>query len=230
MNRPLLKLLVACLALAVPAVPSFAAKAKVPTPGKEGWVSLFDGTQKDLEKRWRPSNAEKNRWKAVDGELQNTENSAANLNSTVKLGDHELFIQFKVPRGGNSGVYVQGRYEIQVGDSYGQKPGKGSCGAIYSRIVPSKNMCLPIPKGKDETDWQTYRYTFHQAQVVDGKKVKNARITVEHNGTVIIDDKEIEGVTGGAVDSKEGTPFGLMLQGDHTKVKYRNIMYRPLSK
>ncbi|MBY0524598.1 MAG: DUF1080 domain-containing protein [Gemmataceae bacterium] len=151
-----------------------------------------------------------------------------------KFIDFELHVEFQ--GNSNSGVYLQGRYEIQVDNNFGEKAkvvekdGKKVeefrntlCGAIYGRIAPSKNMCKP--KG----EWQTYDVTFRAARGEGTKVTEKARVTVVWNGEKVIDNAEIDGATGSALDGKvlEGGP--LMLQGDHGKVPFRNIKIKPLN-
>jgi hypothetical protein len=134
-----------------------------------------------------------------------------------------------------SGVYLQGRYAIQVDDSYGVKPklvvvdGKAieafdahQCGAIDGLIAPSKNVA------KKPMEWQRYEVVFKGASGEAGKVTRKARVTLIWNGEKVIDDAEISGPTGGALDSKVTEPGPLLLQGDRGKVAYRNIKIRPL--
>ncbi len=150
-----------------------------------------------------------------------------------KFTDFELHIEFQATS--NSGVYLQGRYEIQVDNSYGRKPkvvekdGKKietldthQCGAIYGLIAPSKNMA------KKPTDWQSFDVTFHGARGTKGKVTEKARVTLIWNGERVIDNAEIAGPTGAVLDNKVTEPGPLLLQGDHGKVAYRNIKIRPL--
>ncbi len=187
-------------------------------PDADGWVSLFNGENLD---GWHLRHDGPNGWTVQDGVLINTPPSV-DLISDVPLEDIELHVEFRVPQGGNSGVYLQGRYEIQVGDSFGHEPNAGSCGALYSKIVPSENACKPAG------EWQTYDIQFRAPRVDrEGAPIRPGYLRVEQNGIVII-DSEFEGVTGGAVNDLYGQPAGLMLQGDHTGVEYRNIRYRPM--
>jgi hypothetical protein len=185
-------------------------------------IRLFNG--KDL-KGWKLRSPERKSWSVVDKELRNESGhgtSGSDIISVRKFGDCELHIEFNVPKGGNSGVYLQGRYEIQVADSQGQNLGRHMCGAIYSKIAPTVNACKPAD------EWQSFDVVFRQARLNDaGEVAEKARITVKQNDTLIIDDQEIDGVTGGALDNKEGTPGPLLLQGDHSSIKYRNILIRP---
>lgn len=171
-------------------------------------IKLFNG--KDLE-GWEGIRGEKGtgNWKAEDGELVNPAHGA-NIRTKAVFRDFKLHIEFNVPPHGNSGVYLRGRYEIQVADSYGQPPGVGSCGALYGRIAPSENVC------KKPGEWQSFDIT-----------IVGQRLTVVQNGKTIIDNKVIEGITGGAIDSDEYAPGPIYLQGDHSAVKYRNIVLTP---
>jgi hypothetical protein len=118
---------------------------------------------------------------------------------------------------GNSGVYVQSRYEVQVLDSFGLEGKNNECGGIYSISEPAVNMCLP------PLTWQTYDIDFTAARFDDaGKKTKNARITVKHNGVVIHNDIELTLGTPGR--HPEGpTPEGLFFQDHGNPVVFRNI-------
>ena len=173
-------------------------------------------------------------WSVDKGELIcDKPHSGNDLLTERKFTDFELHIEFQATS--NSGVYLQGRYEIQVDNSYGAKPkiiekdGKKietldthQCGAIYGLIAPSKNMA------KKPTEWQSYDVVFHGACGEAGKVTRKARVTLIWNGERVIDDAEIAGPTGGALDAKTTEPGPLLLQGDHGKVAYRNIKIRPL--
>lgn len=184
------------------------------------WVELFNG--KDLT-GWRPLHEGwRSGWTAENGVLVN-KFAGSDLITEEKFMDFELHIEFNVPRGGNSGVYLQGRYEIQVDDCYGQGIRKTMCGAIYGRIAPKVNAA------KQAGEWQSFDVKFFSARRDEtGKLVKKARVTVIHNGIPIIEDAEIDGVTGGSMDDNEGTPGPLRLQGDHGPIQYRNIRIKPL--
>jgi hypothetical protein len=186
----------------------------------QGWVSLFNG--KDTSGWKLRHEGGKNAWKVENGVLINSE-SSTDLVTTQKMTDFDLHIEFLVPPGSNSGVYLQGRYEVQVADTYRTPPSRYMTGAIYDRIAPSENA------SRAAGEWQAFDIRFRQAQRdASGRIVKKAVVTVVHNGIRVIDRKEIEGVTGAALDDAEGTPGALMLQGDHGAIQYRNIRYRPL--
>jgi hypothetical protein len=188
--------------------------AKGKFPKREGWIKLFDG--KDL-KGWHPRRPDaKMSWKVEKGVLVNDlkpGQHGVDIISEEKFEDFELHIEFKVPKRGNSGVYLRGRYEVQVCDSFGEKATAESCGAIYGQKPPSENASLK------PGEWQTYDIT-----------LKGKTLTVHQNGKLIIDKYELPGPTGGALDDKVNEPGPLMLQGDHTAVDYRNIYIKPLKK
>ncbi|MEZ6119078.1 MAG: DUF1080 domain-containing protein [Pirellulaceae bacterium] len=176
-----------------------------------GAVVLFDGSSVE---GWE------------NGKLTEAKLLAANGTSTKeKFGDHHMHIEFRTPfkpksRGqarGNSGVYVTSRYEVQVLDSFGLEGADNECGGIYSINRPIVNMCLP------PLTWQTYDIDFTAAEYDgDGKKTKNARITVRHNGVVIHDDQELAHGTPGRFEEAAG-PEALFLQDHGNPVVFRNI-------
>ncbi len=186
---------------------------KSPTLGKKppaNAIVLFDGTSAD----------EFENGKIVMGNLL-----AANCWSKRKFGDHTLHLEFRTPfkpkaRGqarGNSGVYVQSRYEVQVLDSFGLSGASNECGGIYKIAEPRVNMCYP------PLMWQTYDIEFTAARYNDeGKKIANARITVKHNGVVIHQDLELPRATPGR-HGEGPEPDALYLQGHGNPVVYRNI-------
>ena len=144
-----------------------------------------------------------------------------------KFTDFELHVEFQATS--NSGVYLQGRYEIQIDNSINVKPkvedvagkkvevlSKTMCGALYGQIAPSKNMA------KKPMEWQTFDITFKAPRGEKGKKVEKARVTVVWNGETVIDNAEIP--NGTAMDAGP-----ILLQGDHGKVSFRNIKIKPLS-
>jgi hypothetical protein len=187
---------------------------KSPTLGAEppeGAIVLFDGSSADAFQNG----------KLVDGEYL----GATSCVSKQKFQDHSLHIEFCTPfmpdksgqKRGNSGVYVQSRYEVQVLDSFGLEGKDNECGGIYKVSEPAVNMCFP------PLSWQTYDIDFTAARYDDaGNKTKNARITVKHNGVVIHDDIELPQHTPGRQEEAP-TPAGLFLQDHNDPVLFRNI-------
>jgi len=199
-----------------------------PKPPPEGAVVLFDG--KDLS-GWLNLRNKPAEWKVENGYMEVVPGKG-NIKSKRTFGDCQLHVEFWLPlmadkksqARANSGVYLQGRYEIQVLDSYNNPTyPKGECAALYSFIAPSKNASKP------PEHWQTFDITFHEPRVDDaGKVVKKGRITVVHNGEKVIDNGEFDRPNGGELDRKLGTPGPLMLQDHGNKVRFRNIWYKPL--
>lgn len=176
-------------------------------------VRLFNGT--DL-KGWHTLGG--NQWKAENGILRSPK-TGSNLISDKTFRDFKLHIEFRYPKGSNSGVYLRGRYEVQIEDSHGSEPLKNQLGAVYGFISPSYMVA------KEAGEWQTYDIT-----------LVGRMVTIIANGKTIICNREIPGITGGALNSKEGEPGPLLIQGDHGPIDYRNIVitepssYTPSSK
>jgi hypothetical protein len=184
-------------------------------PMPKAWtkpVALFDG--KDLT-GWEPiGNVSNNKWIARDGELVNDNPEtpgqrgpgAANIKTTAKFQDFKLHIEVNCPDGGNSGIYLRGRYEVQVGTEGGSQPSH-EMGAIYSHYAPPAGAELGLGK------WTSFDITF-----------VGRHVTVLRDGKMYHDNVEIPGPTGGALDSNEAEPGPFFLQGDHHGiVRYRNI-------
>jgi 3-keto-disaccharide hydrolase len=145
-----------------------------------------------------------NEWEAAGGILRNRK-SGGNLVTDATFTDFKLHVEFRYPADGNSGIYLRGRYEVQVADT-GDELAVGSLGAIYGFLEPSD------PAAKKPDEWQTFDVT-----------LVGRMVTIVLNGTTIIANREIPGPTGAALDSNEGAPGPLLLQGDHTAIEYRNI-------
>jgi hypothetical protein len=166
---------------------------------------LFNG--KDLA-GWEPiGNPAASHWKVEDGLLLNTAHGA-NLKSTRKFEDFKVHYEVNCPDDGNSGFYLRGRYEVQIEyEPLTSNPPERRIGSIYGRIAPQPE--LPRAPGQ----WETFDVT-----------LVGRMVTVVHNGDTVIDHKEIEGITGGALDANEGEPGPFYIQGDHTGgLKFRNI-------
>jgi hypothetical protein len=167
--------------------------------------ALFNG--KDLN-GWEPiGDTAHSHWVVQDGLLTNQEHGA-NLKTTRKFNDFKLHFEVNCPDDANSGFYLRGRYELQLEYEPNEKnPPNRQLGSIYGRIAPA--LTLPRTPGQ----WETFDVTLL------GRKV-----TVVRNGKMTIDRKEIDGITGGALDANEGEPGSFYIQGDHTGgLKFRNI-------
>lgn len=189
---------------------------KSPTLGAKcpaGAIMLFDGTNTDA-------------WK--NGKMDKRNLLAAGAETKENLPDCTLHVEFLLPfkpatRGqdrGNSGIYLQHRYEVQVLDSFGL-PGRSSeCGGFYQKVAPLVNMCYP------PLTWQTYDIEFTAAKWKDGKKVEDVSLTVRHNGVLIHENLRLNNKTGsGMRESPEGGP--LWLQYHKNPVFFRNIWLVP---
>jgi hypothetical protein len=195
-------------------------------PGER--IVLFDGENTD---EWRHTDGRLASWPLVDGRAMQVKNG--DLRTKQAFGDYRLHVEFKVPQlppdvtgqnRGNSGVYLQERYEIQILDSYGDTTlADNEAGAIYTRKAPDVNAARP-----PET-WQTYDIWFRAARYdATGTKVEDARVTLVWNGTVVHRDFAIPGVTGGSIP--EGPSTGAIRLQDHgNAVQFRNIWLQPLS-
>ena len=184
---------------------------------------LFNG--KDLS-NWTKRNGEPAAWEVADG-VMTVVRGEGDIMTQERFTDFRLHLEFMTPdmpeatgqAKGNSGVFLQGRYEIQVLDSYGIKvPGKGDCGAIYNQFAPLVNACKP------PLQWQTYDVIFRVARTDDsGQVIEQARVTVLQNEMVIHNNVQVLGSTGGNIDDKLEDPGPLLLQDHGNPVKYRSI-------
>jgi len=165
---------------------------------------IFNG--KDLT-GWEPMTPAASHWLVENGELVNKEHGS-NIKTTRKFDDFKLHIEYNCPDKGNSGIYLRGRYEVQVeyepleaNDQFHRM------GSVYSMLAPAVE--LPRKPGT----WESYDIT-----------LMGRFVTIVRDGVKTVDNKEIAGITGGALDSNEGEPGPFYIQGDHTGgLKYRNI-------
>ena len=147
-----------------------------------------------------------NQWLADSGILRSPK-SGANLVTDRLFTDFKLHIEFRYPKGSNSGVYLRGRYEVQIEDNYGEDALIDRFGSIYGFLTPNE---MAVKKAGE---WQSYDIT-----------LIGRTVTVVANGKTVICNQVIPGITGGAINSKEGEPGPIMIQGDHGPVAYRNIV------
>ena len=163
--------------------------------GLSGWHPRFDGHA--------------GCW-TEDGGILRATPPCVDLISDARFDDFRLRLEFRYPPGSNSGVYLRGRYEVQIQDDAGKAVDPLRIGGIYGFIAPRTNAA------RAANEWQT----------LDVELV-GRRVTVALNGTEIIPGQEIPGITGGAIDSDEGSAGPLMLQGDHGPIEYRNVIITP---
>jgi hypothetical protein len=153
-----------------------------------------------------------------------------------EFGDCELRLEFCVPKGSNSGVYIMGRYEVQIFDSFGKKEVTSSdCGGIYERWKDNRGYEGHAPKvnaSRPPGEWQSFEITFHAPRFdASGRKIENARfVKVLLNGQVVQENVEVTGPTRSARFHDEKPVGPLMLQGDHGPVALRNIRLTPVAK
>jgi len=228
--------LIGCLAFTM-SIPSISAGDK-----KDAGVALFNG--KDLAGwtfRGGDKGKAKSKWSVGGGAFLDLEKSGrlfestgtgtllngddgrgVDLLTTLEHGDCELSIDFKVPKGSNSGIYFQGQYEVQILDSFGKADKDlkfGDCGGIYNTAAPKTNV------SRMPGEWQTFNIFFQAPRFDDkGKKSANAKfVKVIHNGVVIHENIEVKGPTTAALGGPERAKGPLMLQGDHGPVAFRNM-------
>jgi hypothetical protein len=177
-------------------------------PEPKAWAAaqpLFNGKNLD---GWEPiGDPSKSNWVVQDGLLVNTAHGA-NLKTKAKFEDFKLHFEANCPDDANSGFYLRGRYEVQLENvPAGSEPPERMMGSVYGRLAP--NPILPRRPG----EWETFDVT-----------LVGRTVTILRNGVLTIDHKEIEGITGGALDANEGEPGVFYIQGDHTGgLKFRNI-------
>jgi len=176
--------------------------------------ALFNG--EDLS-GWRLMDpAQDQFWKVVDGILVNDVKDEGDVGEGTGLiteetfGDFKLHLEFKYPKGSNSGIYLRGRYEVQIQDDYGKEPGNRYMPGVYGFLTPTENAA------RKAGEWQTMDIT-----------LVGRHVTVALNGTVVIDQQEIPGPTGGALESNEGDPGPLFIQGDHGPIQFRKVEITP---
>lgn len=183
---------------------------RAPTLRRQGepkWgnpIKLLNGT--DLA-GWRAIGD--NQWRVVNGVLTNMK-SGGNLVTDQTFNDFKLHAEFRYPKDGNSGIYLRGRYEVQIEDTAGQEPASTHLGGIYGFLAPNEDAA------KKAGEWQTFDVT-----------LVGRLVTVVLNGKTIICNQEIPGITGGALNSDESAPGPLFLQGDHGPVEFRNMILTP---
>jgi hypothetical protein len=168
-------------------------------------IRLFNGKNLD---GWQALGKD-NQWVVADGILRSPR-PGSNIRSIKTFDDFKLHIEFRYPKESNSGVYLRGRYEVQVEDSKGMEATNIHLGGLYGFIDPLEMVA------KDPGVWQSFDIT-----------LVGRIVTVVANGKMVIQNQIIPGITGGALDSREGEPGPIMMQGDHGVIEYRNIIITP---
>jgi hypothetical protein len=170
-------------------------------------TNLFNG--QDLS-GWKPQHADvENGWVVRSGLLVNAK-PGNNLMTERKFTDFQLHAEYRFPPGSNSGIYLRGRYEVQIEDNFGDDPDSHKIGGIYGFLTPRINTA------RKAGDWQEMEIT-----------LVGRVVTVVFNGECIIDRQTIPGITGGALDSDEGAPGPILLQGDHGPIDFRKLTITP---
>lgn len=177
---------------------------RVSEPTWDKPIKLFNGV--DL-KGWHATGD--NQW-VVEDRILRSKKSGSNLVSDQTFNDFKLHVEFRYQKGSNSGVYLRGRYEVQIEDDKGKDPWKGFFGASYGFLTPSEMTA------KEAGEWQTFDIT-----------LIGRMVTVVANGKLVISNQEIPGITGGALDSKEGEPGPIYFQGDHGPIDFRSVVITP---
>lgn len=168
-------------------------------------IQLFNGKNLD---GWKAEG--ENQWKVVDGILTSSE-AGVNLISEEKFTNFKLHAEFRYPEGSNSGLYLRGRYEIQIADNANLNPSSIYFGGIYGLLSPNEMVA------KEAGEWQTYDITLN-----------GRRLTIVANGKTIIAEQNIPGMTGGALDNNEAEPGPIMIQGDHGPIEFRKLELTPI--
>ena len=220
LSMTLIALLLSAALSSAPAPFAVAARKRKPPKGA---LVLFRG--KNLDQWVARDGKSPPQWKIEDGVMTA---AGGYLRSKQRFTDFHLHLEFWVPHlpdkqgqaRGNSGIYLQGRYEIQILDSYGiEKPGKGDCGALYRQAAPLVNACKPPDK------WQSYDIHFRMPRVdSDGRITEPGRLTAFQNGKRIHENVAFTQTTGsGFLDKNHGTPGPIVLQFHGDPVRYRNV-------
>lgn len=215
---------------------------------EQDWQELFNGKNlagwRDGAGHWMTAKAvsldpaNPRLFKIEDGAgilVNGPEGKEQNLFSKAEFGDVEAHIEFNIPKGSNSGIYLQGRYEIQILDSFGvEHPKYGDCGGIYQRWKDNMGYEGHAPKlnaSLSPGEWQSFDIVFRAPRFdASGKKTANARFEkVLHNGKLIHEQVELSGPTRAAVSEEEVDKGPLMIQGDHGPVAFRRISVKPLT-
>lgn len=173
------------------------------------WGEPVELIQADLS-NWTPRSPDwESHWSIADGCLVNAK-VGSDIVTTERFTDFKLVCEYKYPADSNSGIYLRGRYEVQILDDYGKEPSVGSSAAVYGCIKPASNAVNP------PEEWNVCEI-----------ELVGRFVTIVLNGQTVIPRTEIPGITGGALDSAEGEPGPLFLQGDHGPITFRRVTLTP---
>lgn len=177
-------------------------------------VDLFNGT--DLSGWHLLDPAQDGLWKVIDGVLvndvvdQGDVGQGTGLITDAAFNNFKLHLEFMYPEGSNSGIYLRGRHEVQIQDDFGKEPGNRFIAGVYGFITPTENTA------KKAGEWQSMDIT-----------LLGRFVTIVLNDVTVIDNQEIPGITGGALDSNEGEPGPIFIQGDHGPISFRSVVLTP---
>lgn len=170
-------------------------------------IRLFNG--RDLS-GWKSRNpAAKHGWRVAAGGLTNAA-PGHDLVTEANFSDFKVRAKFRYPKGSNSGIYLRGRYEVQIEDNFGKAPGSHDIGGVYGFLAPRVNASRPAD------EWQTLEIA-----------LVGRIVTVVLNGEPVIERQTIPGITGGALDSNEEQPGPIMIQGDHGPIEFEEFTIWP---
>ncbi|NHF59250.1 DUF1080 domain-containing protein [Flavobacteriaceae bacterium TP-CH-4] len=167
-------------------------------------IALFNG--KDLS-GWHTEG--ESQWAVEEGVLKSPK-SGVNLISDESFSDFKLHVEFRYPEGSNSGIYLRGRYEVQIADNKGLEPASIYFGGVYGFLDPNEMVA------KEAGQWQTFDIT-----------LIGRRVTIVANGSTIVSEQNIPGMTGGAMDNREAEPGPILIQGDHGPIEFKSIVLTP---
>jgi hypothetical protein len=196
-----------------------------------GAIALYSGKAEDLMANWyRRGGQSAPNWTVSDGIATPR---GSDITSKQEFGDCYLHVEFRTPAdasgnpvsGGNSGVGLQGRYEVQIFNSYGRQPRASGCGALYSQKPPRTNA------SKKAGEWQSFDIVFRAPRLdASGQVTEQPRLTLFHNGVLVQNNESFNGPTGIQYDELKGQPATgpLVIQGDHDPVQFRSIWIVPL--
>jgi hypothetical protein len=180
-------------------------------PAGEGWIPLI----RDDLGNWTSRHDRPMSWRVEDGMLINVstaEQLGVDIYSDEQFEDFEIYYEYRIPPGSNSGLYLRGRYEIQILDDYGLEPSVQTNGGIYSLVAPARNVSRP------PGEWQSVY-----------AKLIGRTVTVYLNGEKVVDEFELTRPSGGELDGNEDQPGPILLQGDHGSIDFRHLKVRPIN-